>query len=92
MPTAIQNKFHWNEEREDWERVERVQKYRGHTIVSITWHNDYLLTRPDYHRGYILISPSGKETYHGINKRGSNIKTLKQWIDYNIEHNRTQYL
>ena len=91
MATAIQNKFHWNEDRNRWERVDRVQEYKGHEIASVTWHYDderYWET----HRDYRITFPSGRVSCFGINKRGGNIKSLKEWIDFNIEKNRTEHL
>ena len=92
MATAIQNKYHWNEDRFQWERVDRVQEYKGHEIATITYHADWVLTIPDNHRAYVVTCPSGRQFYYGIDKRGGNIKKLKEYIDFNVKHNRTQYL
>lgn len=89
MATAIQNKFHWNDERYQWERVERVQEYRGHTIQSISTHDE---SHTIYHRAYRVIHPSGKVSDWTVNKRGGNIKEIKKFIDFNVDHNRTAYL
>ena len=91
MATAIENKFHWNEDRHRWERTDRVQKYRGHEITTVTWHYDndrYYST----HRDYRITFPSGRVTHFGINKRGGNIKSLKEWIDFNLDNDRKEYL
>lgn len=92
MATAIQNKFHWNEEHSQWERVDRVQQYKGHEIATITYHYDWLLTVPDNHRMYRITFPSGRVSSFNINKRGGNIKSLKEWIDFNIENDRKEFL
>lgn len=91
MATAIENKFRWNEDRMRWERVDRVQEYRGHKIETVTWHYDdckYWET----HRDYRITKPSGKVICWGINKRGGNIKALKEYIDFNIENDSAEYL
>lgn len=90
MATAIENKYHWNEDRSRWERVDRVQEYRGHKIETVSWHYDGSWDEP--HRDYRVTFPSGRETCWGINKRGGNIKSLKEYIDFNIEHDRKEYL
>lgn len=92
MATEIQTKYHWIEERKQWERVDKVQTYRGHEIATISYHRDWLLTPPDHHRGYRVTTPSGSVHVWQINKRGGNIKRIKEWIDFNIDNNRTQYL
>ena len=89
MATEIQNKYHWNEDRYQWERVDRVQTYRGHEIATVSTHDEGWNV---CHRAYIVTFPSGRQSYFGIDKRGGNIKNLKTWIDGNIEHNRTQDL
>lgn len=89
MATAIQEKYHWNEERYQWERVDRVQQYRGHEIASIATHD---ANWKHSHRAYIVTRPSGRSFYYEINKRGCNMKNLKEWIDFNVENNRTQFL
>ena len=91
MATAIQNKFHWNDETSSYERVDRTQEYRGHKIESITYHfegADYW----DNHREYRVTFPSGRTALFGINKRGGNIKNLKEWIDFNIKYDRKEHL
>lgn len=89
MTTAIENKYHWNEDTHCWERVDHVQEYRGHKIETITWHMD---DHWDRHREYRVTFPSGRVSSWGINKRGGNIRNLKDWIDFNYENNRTEYL
>ena len=91
MATAIDNKFQWKEELSRWERVDRVQEYRGHKIETVTWHYDnskYWET----HRDYRVTFPSGRDAIFGINKRGGNIKSLKEWIDFNIKYDRKEHL
>ena len=88
----VQTKYHWNEERSLWIRVDRVQTYRGHEIATVSYHRDWLLTPPDNHRGYLVVKPSGKSSLWTINKRGGNIKELKDYIDFNVDNNREEYL
>lgn len=89
MATVVQEKYHWNEKRFQWERVDRVQQYRGHEIASVSTHDDGWHSS---HRAYIVTRPSGRSFYYEINKRGRNMKNLKEWIDFNVENNRTQFL
>ena len=91
MATEIQNKYHWNAETYQWERVDRVQTYRGHEIATISTHDDSHYNR-SYHREYRVTTPSGRVSNFRINKRGGNIKNLKEWIDFNIDNNRVKYL
>ena len=84
MATAIDNKYHWNEDRNQWERVDRVQNYRGVEIATISYHRDWLLNPPPNHRGYLVTYPSGVQHVWKIDKRGGNIKELKWWIDFKI--------
>lgn len=90
MATAIENKYQWNEDRKRWEKVTRVQEYRGHKIETVSWHYDEIWDEP--HRDYRITFPSGCVSCFHINKRGGNIKSLKEWIDFNIEHDRKEYL
>lgn len=92
MATAIQEKYHWNDDRQLWIRIDRVQEYRGHEIATVSYHRDWLLTVPDNHRGYLVTYPSGRQTLWTIDKRGGNIKNLKEYIDFNVDNNRTEYL
>lgn len=93
MATAVQEKYHWNEERYQWERVDRVQQYRGHEICTVSYHADWDEKIPDNHRGYLVTYPSGRQTLWQIGKRrGMNIKDLKEYIDFNVDNNRTKYL
>ena len=87
MATAIQEKYHWNEDRAQWERVDKVQTYRGCEIATVSYHRDWVLTPPDNHRGYLVTYPSGVQHLWGINKRGGNINRLKEWIDFKIKRN-----
>ncbi len=88
--TGIEEKYHWKQDRRRWERVDRVQEYRGHKIETVSWHYDGEYS--ESHRDYKLTTPSGQVSCWHINKRGGNIKALKEWVDYNIDHNRTEYL
>jgi hypothetical protein len=89
MGTAIENKYHWNEDRRKWERVDRVQEYRGHKIESVTWHydNDWIT-----HREYRVTRPSGIVNYWGNMKRGGSIKNIKDDIDFNYKYDRKEHL
>lgn len=84
--------FHHNEEMHCWERLDRVQNYRGHIIKTVTYHQEGTVGRQENHREYIVEFPSGRVSIFGINKRGGNIKELKEYIDFNIKHNRVEYL
>ena len=90
MATAIENKYHWNEDRRRWERVDRVQEYRAHKIETVTWHYDEL--HWDSHREYRVTRPSGKVNYWGSMKRGGDIKSIKEYIDFNYKYDRKEYL
>ena len=76
--------FQHNEEMHQWERVDRVQEYKGHTIETITCHGEY--SDPlniKNHREYRVTSPDGRVSYRRINKReGGNIKDLMEYIDF----------
>lgn len=84
--------FHYNDETLCWERLDHVQKYRGHVIKTVTWHRDHLIDRVDNHREYIVTCPSGRVMIWPIDKRGGNITDLKAYIDFNFKYNRDQYL
>lgn len=78
-------KYKWNETLYQWERVERVQEYKGCKIETLSTHNDR--DNPHYSRAYRVTYPSGKVSYWTINKRGGNIKNLKEYIDFKIKYN-----
>ena len=79
-------KFYWNDDVTQWERVDRIQEYRGIKIETLTVHPDSFDSR-DRHREYRLTTPDGKVSYHSINKRrGGNIKDLKMWIDFRLKY------
>lgn len=83
----MDNLYHWNERYYQWERVNRVQEYRGCKIETLSVHDDS--DDPVYHREYRTTYPSGKVVYTRINKReGGNIKDLKEYIDFNYKYNR----
>lgn len=82
------NKYHWNEKHQQWERIDREQEYRGIRIISITYHWETLdPLNIRNHRMYRLIWPDGHESEFGINKRGGNIKDIKEWLDFKARHN-----
>lgn len=84
MASEVQEKYHWHSDYYRWERVDRVQNYRGCEICTISTHDDdhHPLS---YHREYRVTYPSGKTNYWRINKKpGGNIKDLKEWIDFKI--------
>lgn len=82
-------KFVWNEETKDWERVDRVQEYKGVQIKTVTYHWGYIEPlRIRNHRKYVLTYPNGRVAEWGINKRGGNIKELKEYIDFQIKYGR----
>lgn len=79
-------KYVWNEIFYQWERVDRVQYYRGFKIETLSTHDDR--DRPIYHREYRTTYPDGKVVYTRINKRrGGNIADLKQYIDFKLKYN-----
>lgn len=80
----MENKFYFNEDNHQWERIDRVQKYKGVVIQSITYHFDY--HGAENHREYRLIYPDGRTGVFGINKRGGNIKEIKFYIDFNRKY------
>lgn len=81
----MDNLYHWNKEYYQWERVDRVQEYRGCRIESLSTHDDS--GRKIYHRWYRTTYPDGHVTYTMINKReGGNIKDLKEYIDFKIKY------
>ena len=83
-------KYYWNDKTFSWERVDRVQEYKGHKIESVTYHADS--THARNHRFYRVTFPSGRIGEFPINKCGGNIDSIKSYIDFNIKHNRTEYL
>ena len=81
----MENKYTWNEEFYQWERVERVQEDKGCKIETLRTHDDS--DDPVYHREYRTTYPSGKVTHTFINKRaGGNIKDLKEYIDFKVKY------
>lgn len=84
MSTGLENKYQWNEQYHHWERVERVQEYKGCKFESMRIHDDS--DDPHYSREYRITWPSGKVNYWTINKRGGNIKALKEYIDFKIKY------
>ena len=79
------NLYQWNKEMYQWERVNRVQEYRGVKIETLSTHDDS--ENPTYHREYRITYPSGRITYRRINKREcGNITDLKKYIDFKIKY------
>ncbi len=87
----MDNLYHWNEEYSQWERVDRVQEYRGCRIESLSTHDDS--DKPIYHREYRTTYPNGFVAYTRINKRkGGNIKDIKAYIDFKIKYGELYYI
>lgn len=62
-----------------WHRLDRVQEYKGITILTETVYQD---DRPERkQREYVLIWEDGRISRHQINKRGGNISDLRYMID-----------
>lgn len=79
------DKYIYNESYFQWERVDRIQEYKGNTIETITSHGDY--ANAPNHREYRVTFQDGHTTYFPINKRpGGNIKDLKMWLDYRAKY------
>ena len=76
------NKYTYNENMYQWERVDRTQVYKGVKIETVCCYMDYY--DAPRHRFYRVFWPDGRESHFGINKRGGNIKALKEYIDYKI--------
>ena len=79
--------YHWNPDMYAWERLDRVQNYKGCVIRSITYHHDY--TDPGKirnHREYRITFPDGHEGHFGNFKNGGSLKELKEWIDWKERH------
>lgn len=68
--------FHYNQWM--WERTDRVQEYRGATIYTITSKIEVGSRRST--RFYEVVEEDRTWTM-GINKRGGNIKAVKELID-----------
>ena len=80
MERIYDGKYHFNEDYCWWERAEKEQEYKGIKIISVTTHGDF--ENAPRHRYYIVIWGKNNESIYPINKRGSNIKSLKQYIDF----------
>lgn len=81
-------KFVYNEEMHEYERVDRVQEYKGIKIETLTTHGDYYNPKDRHNtRSYRLTYPDGRTSLFPINKRGGNIKNLKEYIDFKIKYN-----
>lgn len=80
--------FHWNADMYSWERLDRVQTYKGCTIRSITYHGEHLDPRDNRnHREYRVTFPDGHEGCFGSVKRGGSLKELKEYIDFKEKYN-----
>lgn len=78
-------KFFYNNDMYEWQRVDRVQTYKGVLIETITAHHDYAdPAKIRNYKEYRITYPGGGIAYIGINKRGGNIKTVKELIDRKI--------
>ena len=76
----MENKYHYNEEMYAWEKIVKVQYYKGTKIESISSHADYF--NAPHHRFYRVTWLDGHVSDFGIDKRGGNIKELKAYIDF----------
>ena len=82
-------KYHWNKESFQWERLDRVQEYKGCIIRSITYHsewNDPMKIRN--HREYRITFPDGHEGWFGSFKKGGSLKELKDFIDFKEKYGK----
>ena len=79
------DKYYYNEEMYRWERIGKVQEYKGVKIETMYSHGDYF--NAPVHREYRVTWPNGRVSYSGINKRGDNITSLKQYIDFKAKYN-----
>jgi len=71
-----------------WERVDRVQEYRGCTIKSVTYHMEYINPfKVVNHREYQITFPDGHTGYFPMNRRDGTIAGLKHWIDLKFRTN-----
>lgn len=75
---------HFNEKLHQWERLDRVQEYKGVKIETIHAHNDVdCFSKYRYQtRFYRITYKDGRTWDMTINKRGGNIKGLKEYIDF----------
>ena len=71
-------KFTYNREMYQWERIDRVQEYKGIEIKTVTYYMD---GRPKRRHREYQYNINGNDRYLGIDKRGGNIKTVKELID-----------
>ena len=76
-------KYIYNEETYEWERVDKVQYYKGIKIETIATHDN---AHKVHHREYRVYWPDGKTSDWTINKRGGNIKNLKGYIDFRFRY------
>lgn len=74
--------FHLNDDLFTWERLNRVVKYKGCVLRSVTYHYDYTdISRRVNHREWRITFPDGHESSFGSIKRGGDLKSLKDYID-----------
>ena len=80
------NLFHWNNEMHTWERLNRTIKYKGCVLRSITYHYEHTDPRKIVnHKEWFITFPNGRESSFGSVKRGGDLKSLKDYIDWKEE-------
>lgn len=75
--------YHYNEEMCQWERVDNTQFYKGVKIETVTSHVGIHGYRN--HREYRITYKDGTVQWFPINKRGCNIKNLKECLDFKVK-------
>ena len=83
MERVFDGKYHWNSKYWQYERADRVQTYKGVKIVSIKTHPEGSIEGGRY---YEVTWPSGRVSSWGM-KKGYNLKTLKEYVDWKIKYN-----
>lgn len=79
--------FHWNCDRMRWERLNRTIFYRGCVLRSVIYHYDCSdPCKIVNHREWRITFPDGHESGFGSVKRGGDLKSLKEYIDFKIKH------
>ena len=79
--------FHWNNERYKWERLNRTIYYRGCVLRSVTHHAERRFPHDnENHKEWYITFPDGHESAFGSVKRGGDLKSLKEYIDFKIKH------
>ena len=87
LETTIPNDglFHFNDDLHRWERVDSIREYKGCIIELVTHHRDWVLKVPENHREYKITFPDGHSSFFGSLKRGGDLKSLKDFIDFKKE-------